>query len=365
MMRWIAFAIAFIWLHPAFGASRVKDIAYLETARDNILVGYGLVIGLKGTGDGLRNSPFTEQSLKAMLTSLGIANGERAARSKNIAAVVATAKLPAFARPGTKLDVTISSIGDATSLRGGTLVMTPLRGPNGDIFAAVQGQVLVSGFEATGDAESVTAGTPTTGRIPNGGVVERELPDKLEDMKNLKVRLRNADFSTAVALTDAVNDFAKQRYGTLVARELDASTIVLHRPKNISAARFIAQIENIRVQTDSVARVVLDERTGTVVIGSGVQVSTVAVSHGTLTVKVSELPKVVQPLPFSNGETAVEPTTEIAINQDGGQIATLGGTNLQDLVGGLNQLGVKPADIIAILQAIKTAGALQAELVLQ
>ncbi len=363
------FACALLFVAAAIcsasAASRLKDIATLQSARDNLLVGYGLVVGLQGTGDGLRNSPFTEQSMKAMLSSLGIATGSRQARSKNLAAVIVTAKLPVFARAGSRVDVTVSSIGDATSLSGGTLVMTPLQGADGEVYGAGQGAIIVSGFQAQGQAETVTSGVPTTGRIPGGAIVERTIEARFGDNQHLTLQLRNPDFSTAVALTDAINEFSLNRYGMKPAREQDAATITLTRPKGVSAARFFAQIENLRIETDTAARVVMDERTGTVVIGQDVKVSTVAVTHGTLSVRVSELPKIVQPEPFSDGETAVEPNTEITLEQPGGQIATVAGTDLQELVGGLNQLGVKPSDVIAILQAIKSAGALQAELVLQ
>ncbi|NKB54135.1 MAG: flagellar basal body P-ring protein FlgI [Rhizobiaceae bacterium] len=350
---------------PAFASSRLKDIANLQIARENMLVGYGLVVGLQGSGDGLRNSPFTEQSLKAMLSRLGIASGSRAARSKNLAAVIVTAKLPVFATPGARLDVTVSSIGDATSLSGGTLVMTPLRGADLETYAAAQGAVVVSGYQAEGQAETLTRGVPTTGRIPNGAVVEQGLSDKLSDFSVMDMQLRNPDFSTAVRVTDTINKFTMRAYGARAAQERDSATITLTKPRNVSTARFVAEIENLRVKTDTVARVVLDERTGTVVIGENVKISKVAVSHGTLSVRVSELPNVVQPNPFSEGVTAVEPNTEITAIEDSGQIATVDGTDLQELIRGLNQLGVKPTDIIAILQAIKSAGALQAELVLQ
>ena len=349
----------------ALAESRLKDIASLQVSRDNMLVGYGLIVGLQGTGDGLRNSPFTEQSMKAMLSSLGIATGDRAARSKNLAAVIVTAKLSLFAKPGARLDVTVSSIGDASSLAGGTLVMTPLRGADGEIYAAAQGPVIVSGFSAQGQAESVTQGTPTTGRMPGGAVVEKGIGAEFSSVRIMDLQLRNPDFSTAIALTDAINAFSANKYGVRAAKEIDSATISLTRPEGVSTARFFAEIENLRVETNTVARVVLDERTGTIVIGQDVKISKVAVSHGTLSVRVSERPNIVQPEAFSDGKTAEEPRTEITAAQEGGQIATLGGTDLQELIGGLNQLGVRPSDIIAILQAIKSAGALQAELVVQ
>ena len=357
--------LALVLCLPAHSKSRLKDIANLQDARENMLVGYWLVVGLQGTGDGLRNAPFTEQSMKAMLSRLGIAPGNRDARSKNIAAVIVTAKLPNFARPGARLDVTVSSIGDATSLRGGTLIMTPLRGADSEIYAAAQGALIVTGFQAEGQAESVTRGVPTVARVPNGAVVEKGLPTELGSVRMMHLQLRNPDFSTAVRVTDAINAFAESRYGMRAARELDSATIALTRPDNISTARFFADIERLEVETDAVARVVMDERTGTVVIGQDVKISKVAVSHGTLSVTVTEAPEVVQPLPFSDGETAVEPNTRVDVLEEDGQVATVQGTDLQQLVSGLNRLGVKPTDIIAILQAIKSAGALQAELVLQ
>jgi len=357
--------MALILPSPASAASRLKDIASLQTARENMLVGYGLVVGLQGTGDALRNSPFTEQSLKAMLSRLGIASGRRGARSKNIAAVIVTAKLPMFAEPGARLDVNVSSVGDATSLAGGTLVMTPLHGADLETYAAAQGSIIVSGFQAQGQAETVSRGVPTAGRIPNGATVERGLNNKLSDVRVMSLQLRNPDFTTAIKLTDAINEFAIQRYGERAAREKDSTTIILTRPKQVSTARFFAEIENLKVETDGVARVVVDEKTGTIVIGNDVKISRVAVSHGTLSVIVSESPKVVQPEAFSRGRTAVQPSTEITAFQGSGQIGVVAGTNLRELVNGLNQLGVKPTDIIAILQAVKSAGALQAELVLQ
>lgn len=350
----------------AYGASRIKDIAQLSAARDNQLVGYGLVIGLNGTGDGLRNSPFTEQSIRAMLENLGIATeGADRARAKNVAAVIVTANLPAFVEGGARIDVTVSSLGDATSLQGGTLVMTPLRAPDGEIYAVAQGAVVVSGFSAGGEAETLTRGVPTAGRVPNGAIVEREVHADLASLQELTLQLRNPDFSTAVAVADAINAHAAAKWGKAVAVEEDSRTVRIRRPEKVSAARFLAEIENVRVETDAPARVVVDERTGTVVIGAEVKLSTVAISHGALTVRVTEQPRVVQPEPFSDGETAEEPMTVIEADQPDGAVAVVEGPDLDTLVEGLNRLGVKPDGIIAILQAVKSAGALQAELVLQ
>jgi len=364
----IGFSLSFSALADGMGAgswARIKDIAQLQSARDNQLVGYGLVIGLKGTGDGLRNSPFTEQSIRAMLENLGIATEGGQARSKNVAAVIVTANLPPFVQSGARIDVTVSSLGDAASLQGGTLIMTPLRAADGDIYAVAQGPVFISGFSAEGAAETLTQGVPTAGRVPNGAIVERQVEAKFNGDTSLILQLRNPDFSTAVRVTDAINSYSKDRYGKRLAAEQDARTILIHRPEGISAARFYAELENLAVVSDTPAKVVVDERTGTIVIGQDVKISKVAISHGSLTVRITETPTVVQPEPFSRGETAVEDNTVINVNEAGGQVAMLDGPDLETLVSGLNRLGVKPSGIIAILQGIKSAGALQADLVLQ
>lgn len=351
---------------PQHGASaRIKDIAQLQSARDNQLVGYGLVIGLQGSGDSLRNSPFTEQSIRAMLENLGIAGEGNRARSKNVAAVMVTANLPAFVKSGSRIDIGVSSLGDATSLAGGTLIMTPLKAADGEIYAVGQGPVSVSGFTAEGDAETLTQGVPTSGRVPNGAIVEREVDASFAAQSNLVLQLRNADFSTAIRVTDSINAFSNERYGKRVAFEQDSRTVIIKKPDKVSPARFFAELENIVVAADTPARVVVDERTGTIVIGNDVRISRVAISHGALTVRISEAPQVVQPEPFSLGETAVEPYTVIDATQPDAKVAVLDGPDLETLVSGLNRLGVKPDGIIAILQAIKTAGAMQADLVLQ
>jgi len=350
---------------PAGPIARIKDIASVLAARDNQLIGYGLVIGLQGTGDNLRSAPFTEQSVRAMMQNLGIATEGGRARIKNVAAVIVTANLPAFVQSGARIDVTVSSLGDATSLSGGTLVMTPLRAPDGEIYAVAQGPVVVSGFTAQGAAESVTRGVPTSGRLPNGAIVEREVPARFADVELVTLQLRNPDFSTAVRVADVVNGYALSRFGKRLASEQDARTIVIKRPDKISTARFVAELENLRIETDTPAKVVVDERTGTIVIGQDVKISKVAISHGALTVRITEMPRVVQPEPFSRGETAIEESTAITTEQEGDLVATLDGPNLNELVAGLNRIGVKPDGIIAILQGIKSAGALQADLVLQ
>ena len=352
-------------LPPGQVASRIKDIAQLQSARDNQLVGYGLVIGLAGSGDSLRNSPFTEQSIRAMLQNLGIATEGGQARAKNVAAVIVTANMPPFVQSGARIDIDVSSLGDATSLQGGTLVMTPLKAADGEIYAVGQGSVIVSGFSAQGQAETLTQGVPTAGRVPNGAVVERAVEAEFGDQSVLTLQLRNPDFSTAVRIADAINDYTGHRFGKRVAAERDARTVSIRKPNGISAARFYAEIENLVVQSDTPARVVIDERTGTIVIGNEVKISRVAISHGTLTVRITEAPRIVQPEPFSKGKTAVEPYTAIDASQPDARVAVLDGPNLETLVSGLNRLGVKPDGIIAILQGIKSAGALQADLVLQ
>lgn len=349
----------------AAAASRIKDIVSVQGVRSNQLVGYGLVIGLNGTGDSLRNAPFTEQSLQAMLDRMGVNARSARARTRNVAAVIVTAELPPFAGKGSRIDVTVSSLGDATSLAGGSLVLTPLTGADEQIYAVAQGPVAVSGFAAAGKAETLTQGVPTTGRVANGALVERAAPGNFADAGMLVLELRSPDFSTAVRIADTINDYTGHKYGMRAAREEDLRTVKLLKPRNITAARFIAEIGDLLTETDAPARVVIDERTGTIVIGRDVQISTVAVAHGNLTVRVTETEKVSQPAPFSRGETVVTPESMVTAEQEGGNIAVVGGTNLQALVSGLNKIGLKPPGIIAILQAIKTAGALQAELVVQ
>ena len=352
-------------LPPGQVASRIKDIAQLQSSRDNQLVGYGLVIGLAGSGDSLRNSPFTEQSIRAMLENLGIATEGGSARAKNVAAVIVTANMPPYVQSGARIDIDVSSMGDATSLAGGTLIMTPLKAADGEIYAVGQGSVIVSGFTAKGQAEQLTQGVSTAGRVPNGAIVERAVQSEFDDQATLTLQLRNPDFSTAIRIADAINDYTSQRFGMRVAAERDSRTVQIRRPKAVSAARFYAEIENLVVESDTPARVVIDERTGTIVIGNDVKISRVAISHGTLTVRITEAPRVVQPEPFSKGETAVEPFTAIDASRPDARVAVLDGPDLETLVSGLNRLGVKPDGIIAILQGIKSAGALQADLVLQ
>ena len=360
----ILFALTLAGLQTA-AATRIKDVVTVQGVRANQLVGYGLVVGLNGTGDSPRNSPFTEQSLQSMLDRMGINVRNSKARTRNIAAVIVTAELPAFAGRGSRIDVTVGSLGDATSLQGGSLVLTPLRGADNQIYAVAQGPLAVTGFATQGKAETVTQGVPTAGRIANGALVERDAPGKLSEETSVVLELRNPDFSTAVGIADAVNTYTQQRYGVRVAKENDLRSVSLSRPFFLSTARFIAEVGNLSVQPDVPARVVIDERTGTIVIGKDVRVSTVAVAHGSLTVRVTEKAKVSQPNPFARGDTVVTPDTQVDVEQEGANLAIVRGTNLQMLVSGLNKVGLKPQSIIAILQAMKSAGALQADLVVQ
>lgn len=363
--RLLALALAAIFgLAAPLEAARIKDVVTAPRMRDNQLVGYGLVVGLSGTGDSLRNAAFTEQSLQSMLDRMGVAVKAGALRVRNVAAVVVTADLPPFANRGARLDVTVSSLGDASSLMGGTLVMTPLTAADGQTYAVAQGQLVVSGFAAKGEAESVSQGVPTAARVPNGGTIEREPPGALADGP-LALELRNPDFRTATQIADAINAHTRRRFGRDLARERDHRTVLVARAPQISTARFMAEIGDLEVQPDAPARIVVDARTGTIVIGQDVRVSTVAITHGGITVRVTETPQVSQPAPMSQGETVVTPRTQVEAEQTGGQIAVLQGSNLRTLVRGLNAIGLKPTGIIAILQALKTSGALQAELVVQ
>ncbi|MCY6382394.1 flagellar basal body P-ring protein FlgI [Hoeflea prorocentri] len=360
-----AILLSLLLVLPASAASRIKDVTSLQSARQNQLIGYGLVIGLQGSGDSAGRSPFTEQSVRAMLENLGIATEGERARVNNVAAVIVTADLPPFSSVGSRIDVSVSSMGDATSLRGGTLVMTPLSAADGQIYAVAQGSVIVSGFTAAGDAQTLTQGVTTAGRVPGGAIIEREIPMRFSDNEHLVFQLRNPDFSTAVSIADAINRHTGKQYGGMLAQADDSATVRVSRPKHVTLPRFVAEIERLTVETDTPARVVINERSGTIVMGHDVRVSKVAVSHGTLTIRVTEMPVISQPLPFSGGVTAVEPLTDIQAMTEGGQVAILNGPNLQTLVAGLNSIGVRPDGIISILQGIKSAGALQAELVLQ
>lgn len=350
---------------PSRADVRIKDIVSLQGVRANQLIGYGLVVGLSGTGDSLRNSPFTESSMKAMLDRLGIGQSEVSMRTKNVAAVLVTADLPAFANPGMKVDVTISSIGDATALRGGTLMFTPLYGGDGDIYASAQGGLVVTGFAAEGDAATITSNVPTNARIPNGAIVEIGAPGKLNAESTLVLQLTNPDFDTVVEITDAINKYSIKRFGKKLAKERDSLSIEVMAPGKVSNTRFFAEIGRLRVTPDTPAKIIVDERTGTVIIGANVKISEVAITHGGLTVSVAETPETSQPLPFSQGETVVTPNTLVDAFEDGSALGIIEGPSLEKLVKGLNLMGAKPTGIIAILQGIKSAGAVHADIIVQ
>ncbi|AGH98451.1 Flagellar P-ring protein FlgI [Micavibrio aeruginosavorus EPB] len=349
---------------PAFTkTTRIKDIINIEGVRDNQLVGYGLVVGLNGTGDSLNNAPFTRQSLTAMLERLGVNVKDENLNTGNVAAVMVTATLPPFTNQGGRIDVTVSAMGDADSLQGGTLLVTPLLGADSEVYAVAQGPVNIAGFAATGAAETVTQNTPTAGRIPGGAIVERELDFQLADYTQVRLALRNPDFTTARRIASAINGFT----ATNVATAENAASVVLKKPSGYkgSIVDLITDVEQLPVQPDQIARVVIDERSGVIVMGSEVRINTVAIAQGNLTIKITETPQVSQPNPFAEqGETVVVPRTDVEVNN--GADVRLGvldsGVTLQDLVTGLNRLGVAPRDMITILQAIKAAGALQAEI---
>lgn len=358
-------ALLTLWSVTAFGASRIKDIADFEGIRDNQLVGYGLIVGLNGSGDSLQNSPFTRQSLAAMLERMGINTRDNIddLNTANVAAVMVTANLPPFSRTGSRIDVTVNSMGNASSLQGGMLLVTPLRGADGEVYAVAQGPVAIGGFTAQGEATEVTQNTPTTGRVANGGIIEREIPFELASLDQFNVSLRNADLTTSQRMADAIN----RHMGSPLARALDPATISVRVPPLYrgNLVGLMTEIEQLRVQTDQIAKVVIEESTGIIVIGKDVRVDTVAIAQGNLTVRVTETPQVSQPLPFApGGETTVVPRTEVDVETDDQRrLTTVPGTvSLEELVNGLNSLGVGPRDMISILQAIKAAGALQAEL---
>ena len=368
LSTWLALALAACLM--ALGApgraeasSRIKDIVDVEGIRDNMLVGYGLVVGLNGTGDTLRNAPFTQQSLIGMLERLGVNTRGTTLKTANVAAVMVSANLPAFAPQGTRIDVTVSALGDATNLQGGVLLVTPLMGADGEVYAVAQGPLATGGFSAKGEAASVTRGVPTNGRIANGAIVERELDFALSDLRHLRLSLRNPDLTTAQRVAGAINAFL----GANTATADNPTTVALTVPPAFrgGVVGLLTEIEQLRVQPDLAAKVVIDESSGVIVMGQDVRVSTVAIAQGNLTISVSETPQVSQPSPFSTqGDTVVVPRTDVNVDEEQGkQLGIVDGSiSLAQLVDGLNALGVSPRDMITILQAIKSAGALQAEI---
>jgi flagellar P-ring protein precursor FlgI len=346
-------------------AERVKDIATIQGVRPNQLIGYGLVVGLDGSGDKNTSAPYTEQSLRNLLTQLGVVVPPlQRLKPKNVAAVSLTAELPPFAKPGTRIDVTVSSIGDAKELRGGTLLMAPLKGADGQVYAVAQGDLIVGGLSASGaDGSNVTVNIPTAGRIPGGATVERAVTTPFANGEALTLNLRDGDFTTAKRVADAIN----KALGGGVAEPLDATSIRVQAPMDAAGrVDFVATIENLEVRSgDAVARVIVNARTGTVIINSAVRVSPAAVSHGNLIVTISENPQVSQPAPFARGRTVVTPQSDVQVTQEGGNrmFVFRPGVSLDALVRAVNQVGAAPGDVVAILDALKRAGALKAELV--
>ena len=349
--------------NPASAQVRIKDITDVEGVRENQLVGYGLVVGLNGTGDDIDGSVFTRESLIGMLQRLGVNARDENLETENIAAVMVTADLPPFARQGTRIDVNVSALGTAESLRGGQLLVTPLLGADGEVYAVAQGPVATGGFQAGGQAQEVTKGVPTNGRIANGAIVEREVDFKLNSLKTVSLTLRNPDFTTARRIGKAINQFL----GNEVARPLDPSTVQMRVPQGYDGGTvgLITDIEQLPVSPDQVAKVVIDEDTGTIVMGQKVRISTVAIAQGNLTIRVTETPQVSQPSPFAEqGQTETVPRTDVQVDEGKeNKLAVVPqGVSLQQLVNGLNALGVGPRDLITILQSIKAAGALKAKL---
>ncbi|MFC6587684.1 flagellar basal body P-ring protein FlgI [Sulfitobacter pacificus] len=374
---WRAALIGTIAFAPQVSSAevRIKDIANFEGVRENHLIGYGLVVGLLGTGDKLNSSPFTRESIRGMLERLGVANLEGSdLKTKNTAAVMVTAKLPPFARRGSPIDITVSSLGDATSLRGGTLLITPLTGADGAIYAVAQGAVATSGYRVEGNAATVVEGVPTIAKIENGAIVEKEIDFNLFQLDSIRIALRDPDFTTADRMRDAIN----ARLGPKAAEVLDSGTVEVWVDGKANVADTIMAVENLTLTPDSVARVVVDEKSGTIVMGADVRIAQVAISQGGLTVRVQENYQVSQPGPVSygggtaivtgapiqiGGSTVVVPETEIDIEERDGSFTILrGDVSLQELVNGLNAIGVGARQTIAILQAIKAAGALHADL---
>jgi flagellar P-ring protein FlgI len=351
----------FILLLPQLShAARIKDIAGFDGVRDNQLIGYGLVVGLNGSGDS-DQTKFPVQSLVGALDRMGVTVNRNDITVKNIAAVMVTAELPPFAKQGNHLDVLVSSLGDAKSLAGGTLLLAPLKGPDGQIYAVAQGAVLTNSFSYGGQATSAIKNHPTAGTVPGGALIERELPNILTNRSNLKLNLHQADFTTAARVAKAINERFQGELATLA----DPGSVQIAIPEQYRnrIVEFVADLERLDVNPDVTARVVMNERTGTIVMGENVRISTVAVSHGNLTVVVKETPRVSQPAPLSNGTTTVVPRTALTVGEEKANLNLLReGANLGEVVRGLNTLGVTPRDLLGIMQAIKAAGALNAEL---
>lgn len=363
-MKIIIIFITMFWAGSLFAAeARLKDLVEFDGVRGNELLGYGLVVGLNGSGDSLRNAPYTEEIMSNLLERLGVNISGETSKPKNVAAVFVTATLPAFARAGSKIDVTVSAMGDAKSLLGGTLVMTPLNGADGQIYAVAQGTIISGGLMAEGEAARVVQGVPTAGVIPAGARIEHEVSFDLSSLSQIRLALRDPDFTTANRIEAALN----ATFGQRVASMLDAGTVQIELSATgmRSPAHALSKIENITITPETRAKVVVDQRSGTIVIGADVRISKVAVTQGNLTLSVEESPLVAQPNPFAEGETVMVPRTHVNINRAPGKgLAPVeAGTSLAELITGLNALGVAPHDMIDILKSIKAAGALHADFI--
>src|ERR1700728_4151392 len=370
LMRWLHLfgAMALIYLlSPGLShAERVKDVASVAGVRTNQVVGYGLVVGLNGTGDQTTQAPFTVQSISNMLAKFGVTLSASVAAQmqlKNVAAVSVTADLPAFSKSGQTIDITVASIANATSLRGGALLMTPLRGADGEVYAIAQGSVMVSGFGVAGkDGSRVSVNVPSGGRIPNGATVEREVPNTFGSQPFVILNLNSPDFTNASRLTDELN----KKLGSGTAQAIDAVSVKVQAPANEAArVAFIGELQEMEIQpSDAPARVIVNSRTGTVVISSRVRVMPAAVAHGSLSVTITERTDVSQPGPFSSGTTVTTPRSEIAVSQSDARMFVFNaGVNLDEIVRAVNQVGAAPGDLVAILEALQQAGALRAELI--
>ncbi|SDH39583.1 flagellar basal body P-ring protein FlgI [Pseudomonas panipatensis] len=365
MFSRILFILGLAGLAFAAQAERLKDIASIQGVRSNQLIGYGLVVGLDGTGDQTTQTPFTLQTFNNMLAQFGIKvpAGSGNVQLKNVAAVSVHADLPAFAKPGQTIDITVSSIGNAKSLRGGSLLMTQLKGIDGQTYAVAQGNLVVGGFDAEGrDGSKITVNVPSAGRIPSGATVERTVPSGFDQGNTLTLNLNRPDFTTAKHIVDRINDML----GPGVAQAIDGGSVRVSAPLDPNQrVDYMSVLENLEIQSgEAVAKVIINSRTGTIVIGQNVRVSPAAVTHGSLTVTITEDPIVSQPGPLSNGQTAVVPRSRVNAQQEAKPMFKFGpGTTLDEIVRAVNQVGAAPSDLMAILEALKQAGALQAELI--
>jgi len=361
----LSLALIFAPLAAQATPIRIKDLVEFDGVRGNDLIGYGLVVGLNGTGDGIRNSPFTEEIMTNILERLGVNISGEQFRPQNVAAVIVTATLPPFSRAGSQIDINVAAIGDADSLMGGTLVMTPLTAADGEIYAVAQGPVIAGGNVAQGDAARVVEGVPTSGTVPSGARIEQEVAFELSSLDTIGLALRSPDFTTAARIEGVIN----AAYGRAVAVMLDSGTVSLDlaATREPSTAHAVFRIENLMVEPETRARVVVDQRSGTIVMGEDVRISRVAVAQGNLTLRIQENPVAVQPNPFAQGETVIVPRTDASIQEDPGTglAEVSGGTSLSEVIGGLNALGVSPGDMIDILSTINASGALHAELVVR